>query len=267
MSFENILYAKQDHVAIITLNRADNLNAFHDGMLGEWSAAIEDAKRDGDIRVVIITGAGRGFCSGMDVKSALKDGSTGGMTPIAQRRTPLRYSVHQVPLALRNLEKPYIAAINGAAVGAGMDMASMADIRIASAQARFGMTYVKMGLAPGDGGCYYLPRIVGMQRALELIWTGRIFDAEEALAIGYVLKVVPHERLMDATLELSAQIAENAPIGVQLAKKLAYQAELLDVTRALDLSETALSICRSTEDSLEGPMAFVEKRKPQFKGR
>lgn len=267
MAFESIIYTKESHVATITLNRPDNFNAFHDPMLLEWADAIENAKRDDDVRVVIITGAGRGFCSGMDVRAAAGEGSPSGPSPIAERRFPLRYTIHQIPLALRNLEKPYIAAVNGAAVGAGMDMASMADIRIASDRAKFGMTYVKMGLAPGDGGCYYLPRIVGMQRALELIWTGRIFDAQEALHIGYVLKVVPHEQLMDATLELALQIAENAPIGVQLAKKLAYQAELLDVTRALDLSETALTICRSTQDSLEGPRAWTEKRKPEFKGR
>ena len=150
------------------------------------------------MRAVIVTGAGRGFCAGADLRggSGIGEGarSDGSPATAADRRNWLRDGVHYVPRAVQLLDKPYIAAVNGAAVGAGMDMASMADIRIASDSAKFAMSYVKVGLVPGDGGCYFLPRIVGMAKALELIWTGDFIDAEEALRIGYVSKVVPRRR-------------------------------------------------------------------------
>ena len=154
------------------------------------------AKLDPDVRVVIVTGAGRGFCSGADVRSFREREHTDG-NPVVDGRYWLQHSVHRVPLALRTLDKPYIAAVNGPAAGAGMDMASMADIRIASETAKFTMSYVNVGIVPGDGGCYYLPRIVGVARALDLIWTGRTMDAQEALQIGYVSQVVPPDQLME----------------------------------------------------------------------
>jgi 2-(1,2-epoxy-1,2-dihydrophenyl)acetyl-CoA isomerase len=178
MDYSSILYDVDDGVATITLNKPERLNAFDDEMLTEWANAINRADKDPEVRAVIITGAGRGFCSGMNVAA---EASGGGVlrtqSTVATRRHSLRDRVHPIPRALIQLEKPYIAAVNGAAAGAGMDMASMADVRFASTTARVGMTYVRMGLIPGDGGCYSLPRIVGMQRALDMIWTGKMITA------------------------------------------------------------------------------------------
>jgi 2-(1,2-epoxy-1,2-dihydrophenyl)acetyl-CoA isomerase len=165
------------------------------------------------------------------------------------------------------LDKPYIAALNGAAVGAGMDMASMADIRFAAEGARFGMAYVRMGIIPGDGGCYYLPRIVGVAKALELIWTGDLFTAEQALEWGYVSKVFPAEALMDETRAFARRLADGPAVAVQLAKRLVYRSLLAPEDAALDMAQNAMVIAQSTEDAKEGPRAFVEKRQPKFVGR
>ena len=185
----------------------------------------------------------------------------------ADRRNSLRYTVHRVPRALQLLDKPYVAAVNGAAVGAGMDMASMADIRFASDIARFGMAYVKMGIVPGDGGCFFLPRIVGLQKALESIWTGELFSADEALRIGYVLRVYPADELLKETQAFARRIAAGPAVAIQLAKRLVYRGLEVGLDQALDLAQSAMTIAQSTEDAREGPRAFVERRPPRFLGR
>ena len=268
MDFEEILYETADGVATITLNRPEKLNAFTSRMLEEWEAAIERARDDDDVRAVVITGSGRGFCAGMDVRQeASGDGVLRSESGPAQRRNSLRYSVHRVPRALHLLDKPYIAAVNGAAVGAGMDMASMADIRFAADTARFGMAYVRMGIIPGDGGCYFLPRLVGLQKALELIWTGQLFDAQEALRIGYVLRVYASDALLAETQAFARQLAEGPAVAIQLAKRLVYRSLETDLDHALDLAQSSMVIAQATEDAREGPRAFVEKRTPRFQGR
>ncbi|MCS7294094.1 MAG: enoyl-CoA hydratase-related protein [Dehalococcoidia bacterium] len=267
VEYRSILYDVQDGVAVITLNKPERLNAFDDEMLAEWHDAIVRSDRDRDVKVIVVTGAGRGFCSGMNVAAEAEGrGVLRSQQTIAERRQSLRNSVHPIPRALIQLEKPYIAAVNGPAVGAGMDMASMADIRFASRTARFGMTYVRMGLIPGDGGCWTLPRIVGIARALELIWTGRLFDAEEALAMGYVTAVFEPEELMPKTLEFAKQLAKGPATAIQLSKKLVYRSLNIGFDEHLDMAQLAMTIAQSTEDAKEGPRAFVEKREPQFKG-
>lgn len=267
MEFEQIIYEKKDGIATITLNRPERMNAFTPKMLDEWHAALHDAHLDDEVRVVIVTGAGRGFCTGADVRGGPVDGLMDRNRSLAENRNFLRDSVQRIPRLAALMEKPYIAAVNGAAVGAGMDMASMCDMRFAAETARFGMTYVRMGLIPGDGGCYYLPRIVGIARALDLIWTGRVFDAREALAMGYVSAVVPDDELMAYTREYALKLARGPAVAIQQAKRLLYRSLELDADAALDLAQQAMLICRSTEDAVEGPRAFAEKREPQFKGR
>jgi enoyl-CoA hydratase/carnithine racemase len=182
-----VLYQVEDAIATITLNRPERMNSFSPGLIEGWEAAIRRATDDDEVRVVVITGSGRAFCAGADLKaSGDANYAVAAERNAGERRNSLRHSVHRVPQALQYLDKPYIAAVNGPAVGAGMDMVSMADIRIASDQARFGMSYVNVGLIPGDGGAWLLPRIVGTATALELIWTGEIFGAERALELGYV---------------------------------------------------------------------------------
>ncbi len=287
MDFKEIIYDKSEGIATITLNRPERMNAFTDVMLKEWAAALEDARIDRDVRVVILTGNGRGFCAGADLRggTALGEGAWAGSpadshgppavgaatTPplptAADRRNWLRDGVHYVPRAVQLLDKPYIAAVNGAAVGAGMDMASMADLRIVSESSKFAMSYVKVGLIPGDGGCYLLPKIVGVAKALELIWTGDFFDGAEAVRIGYATKCVPANDLMSTTRELALRLANGPAVAMQLAKRLVYRGLTADWQEAFEQAGTAMSIAQSTEDAREGPRAFVENRPPKFQGR
>ena len=267
MEYEHILYDVADGIATITLYRPERLNAFDDLMLTEWLDAIERSDADGDVRAIILTGAGRGFCSGMDVAHEVSgEGVLQTQETVAERRHSLRNRVHPIPRALIQLEKPYIAAVNGAAVGAGMDMASMADIRFCSERARFGMAYVRMGLIPGDGGAWSLPRIVGTAKALELIWSGELIDAQEALRIGYVSAVHPPEELVERTREFALKIASGPATAIQLAKKLVYRSASLTFDEHLDFAQMAMTLAQSTEDAKEGPRAFTEKRPPNFKG-
>lgn len=270
MDFEQILYSVEDHIATITLNRPERMNAFTDVMIREWAEALTMARHDHDVRVVVVTGNGRGFCAGADLKSGSGIGETARRdTPpsAAERRNWLRDGVHQVPRAVQLLDKPYIAAVNGSAVGAGMDMASMADIRIASEHAKFAMSYVKVGLVPGDGGAYFLPRIVGVAKALELIWTGDFLSAQDALACGYVSKVVPADDLMSETRAFAKRLAEGPAVAMQLAKRLVYRGLNADWQEAFEQANTAMAIAQTTEDAREGPRAFAESRPPKFQGR
>jgi enoyl-CoA hydratase/carnithine racemase len=268
MEFEQVIYEKDDGLATITLNRPERMNAFTLQMIREWAQSLEDARTDRDVRAVIVTGAGRGFCAGADLRgdSALLAAGERPPSP-AERRNWLRESVHAVPRAVALLDKPYIAAVNGPAVGAGMDMASMCDIRIASDAARFSMAYVRMGIIPGDGGCYFLPRIVGIAKALELIWTGDFIDAQEALRLGYVSQVVSPDELMPMVRDFARRLAEGPAVAIQLAKRLVYRGLEATLPEALEAATQAMAIAQSTEDAREGPLAYVEKRPPKFKGR
>ncbi len=260
MAYQDIIYTVEDYIATITLNRAETLNAFTENMIDEWADAIEGAKKDKNVRVLVVTGAGRGFCSGMDVRGAAAREQE---APLYSRRNFMKFGVHKVPRALESFDKPYIAAINGPAAGAGMDMASMADIRIMSDKARVGMTYVNMGLFPGDAGCYFLPRIVGIAKALELIWSGKMIDAEEALRIGYVSQVVPHDKLAATTNEFCRQFTK-APVATQFAKRLLWRGMDMYRNINLEMAEMAMLINSTTPDTKEGPKAWVEKREPKW---
>ena len=268
MAYAAILYDVSDRIATITLNRPERMNAFSAPLLAEWADAIRRSQEDEGVRAVIVTGAGRAFCAGADLRAeGAEDRILQADLNPGERRNSLRYTVYRIPHALQSLDKPYIAAINGAAVGAGMDMASMADIRIASDRARFGMSYVNVGLVPGDGGAWLLPRLIGVQRALELIWSGEIFDAAEALRLGYLSRVVPHDDLLAETHAYAQRLAEGPPVAIQLAKRLVYRALDQSFMESLEAAQAAFTIAQSTEDAREGPLAFREKRKPVFHGR
>jgi 2-(1,2-epoxy-1,2-dihydrophenyl)acetyl-CoA isomerase len=268
VDFEQIIYEKADRIATIILNRPERMNAFTPTMINEWYAALLDAHTDPEVRVVILTGAGRGFCAGADVSGR---GPIGNLMnrdrSLVENRNFLRDGVQRIPRLVSIMEKPYIAAVNGPAAGAGMDMASMCDIRFAAEGARMGMTYVRMGLIPGDGGAYYLPRIVGMAKALDLIWTGRMMDAQEALEMGYVSAVVPGDELMSFTRAYAEKLVKGPSVAIQQAKRLAYRSQDATLDAALDLAAHAMFVAQSTEDALEGPRSFAEKREPEFKGR
>ncbi|MBM3945821.1 MAG: enoyl-CoA hydratase [SAR202 cluster bacterium] len=267
MEYQSLLYTVDEHVATITLNRPERMNAFDDLMVSEWADAIRSAQGDEGVRVVVVTGAGRAFCAGANLRPRAEGDVLREAAATAERRNSLRFSVHRVPQMLQYLDKPYIAAVNGAAVGAGMDMCSMADVRIASDHARFAMSYVNIGLIPGDGGAWLLPRLVGVQRALQLIWSGEMFDAQEALRMGYVARVVPGPSLMAETLAYAKGLADGPPVAIQMAKRLVYRGLDSSFLEGLEAAQAAMSIVQSTQDADEGRQAFREKRRPVFKGR
>ncbi len=265
MAYEEIIYDVSDYIATITFNRPQQLNTFSDVMLREVTEGLRAARYDENVRTVVLTGAGRAFCAGADVKQM---GATASATPTAwERRAYLKRNIHQIARLLCEYEKPVIASVNGAAIGAGCDISMMCDLRIAADTARFGETYVKVGIAPGNGGMWLLPRLVGLPRAMELILTGDIIDAQEAHRIGLVNKVVPADQLTEATREFAGKVAGGAPIAVQIAKMGILKGLEMTFPAALELAALSLGTTQTTQDHIEGSRAFAEKRKPNFQGR
>ena len=257
-----LLYDVKDKIATITLNRPDKLNAFTRDMLDGWQASLGKAQADDAVHVVIVTGAGRAFCSGGDV------GRMGQGEPSAlDGKNGLWEGVHRVPKQLEQMDKPVIAMVNGLAVGAGMGMCVMCDMRVAAESARFSTGYVRVGLVPGDGDTYFLPRLVGAAKALELLWTADFIEAPEAHRLGIVQRVVPDAQLKDTTYALARQIADGPQIPIRMIKRLVYQSLRLDLRTHLDLVSSHMSIVRQTADHKEGVAAFKEKRPPRFEGR
>ncbi|MGW6144834.1 enoyl-CoA hydratase/isomerase family protein [Streptomyces sp. NPDC055140] len=262
MSAEKDLdYTVVAHIATITLNRPHHKNAFTLEMVDAWAEALTRAEADPVVRVVVVTGAGGAFCAGVDLATFAER----ERTPAAEKQLMSR--VHQVAFAAEALTKPYIAVVNGAAVGAGMDMALMADIRIAGESARFCEGYVRVGLVPGDGGCWYLPRIVGTATALRLLWTADFVDADEALAIGLVTAVHPDTQLDSLAKEFATTLASRPPLAVQLIKRAVREGERHDLRTALDLIASHQAVMTSTDDSREAMEAFRAKRPGTYTGR
>ena len=264
MAYECLLYDVQDRIATLTLNRPERLNALGGTMRDDLYDAVTKSASDPNIGVLVITGAGRGFCSGGDVKSMNERDQSGQAQSAHERFAPLR---DRIILAMRDCQKPVIAAVNGAAAGAGMNLALACDMRIASTTAKFSQAFVKRGLHPDWGGTYFLPRIVGIAKTCELIFTGETIDAAEALRLGIVNAVVAPEELMAETCKLARKIAAGPPVAIQLAKRAIYHNQEVDLRAALEFETFAQGICKDTEDAKEGVKAFVEKRAPVFRGR
>lgn len=259
-----LTYEVRDKIATLTLNRPDKLNAFTADMIELWQKGLADAQADDGVNVVIVTGAGRAFCSGGDVGRMRRDGEA---PQALDGKNSLWEGVHRVPKQLEQMDKPVIAMVNGLAVGAGMGMCVMCDVRIAAESARFSTGYVKVGLVPGDGDTFFLPRLVGPAKALELLWTADFIEAPEAHRLGIVQRVVPDAQLKDVTYALARQIADGPQIPVRMIKRLVYQSLKLDLRTHLDLVSSHMSIVRQTADHAEGVAAFKEKRPPKFQGR
>lgn len=262
MNAAHVLYRLEGHSAVITLNRPEAKNAFSPEMIQLWQEYLKAAKADDRVRVIVLTGQGDTFCSGGDIR----DMAEGKLRSWVMKQF-LWEGVHRIVLALEDLDKPVIAAVNGAAMGAGMDMAIMCDLRVCSDRARFAESYILMGLVPGDGGAYFLPRLVGLSKALELLLTGDVIDAPEALRLGLVNRVVPHDLLMEQTLNLAEKVASRPPLALRLMKRAVYQAQTSSLRTHLDYISSQISLLSETEDHQEAARAFLEKRKPEFKGR
>ena len=259
-----VLYEQVDGIAILTLNQPDKLNALTDAMVEACVRHIGAARLDDAVRVLVLTGAGRGFCSGAD---------TGRMQSVAEAATPvsvktrLQNGLQRIPLALADFDKPVLAAINGVAAGAGMDLALMCDLRFAAASARFSESYAKLGLAPGAGGAWFLPRVVGTAKALELLWTADLINAEEALRIGLVQRVWPDDQLRAETLNFARRLAKAPPLSVRLIKRAVYEGLSMNLKTGLELVSAYLSIARTSNDHTEAVAAFRDKRDGNFTGR
>jgi 2-(1,2-epoxy-1,2-dihydrophenyl)acetyl-CoA isomerase len=262
--YKCLLYEVQDAVATLTLNRPERLNALGDTLRDDLHDAVLRAAGDSDIRAIVVTGAGKGFCSGGDVKAMNEAKEARAPRPVLEKVAPLR---DRVLIAMRDAPQPIIAAVNGPAAGAGMNLALACDIRLASTTARFGETFVKRGLHPDWGGTYFLPRIVGLAKAAELIFTGEMIDADEALRLGIVSAVHPPEDLLSRARALATKIASGPPIAIRLARRALYHNQDTDLRGALEFETFAQNICFETEDAREGIRAFVDKRPPSFRGR
>jgi len=264
MTYKCLLYELKDGVATLTLNRPERLNALGDTLRDDLQDAVTRASEDPDVRVMIITGAGKGFCSGGDVKAMSERKESGSGRPLMEKVAPGRDRTVQ---ALRDSPKPVIAAVNGAAAGAGMNLALCCDMRLASTAAKFSQAFVRRGLHPDWGGTYFLPRVIGTAKACELIFTGDVIDAQEALRLGIVSAVYPPEELLPAAHALARRIADGPPIAIRLAKRSIYHNLDCDLRQALEFETFAQNICFDTEDAAEGIKAFVEKRPPSFRGK
>lgn len=260
---EYLLSEVVDKVATIRLNRPEKLNAFTDDMITTWVERLEEYRTSDDVNVIVITGTGRAFSTGGDV-GKFADYAADTAADIKARLTE---NVQQLALKVQEIDKPVIAAVNGIATGGGVDVALMCDLRFAARSARFAETYVRMGLIPGAGGAYYLPRIVGTAKALELFWSCESVDAEQAERIGLVNRVFDDERLAEETQAFACNLARGAPLAVRLVKKIIYQGLTSDLRSALDLVASNMPVVRMSADHKEAVAAFREKREPVFTGR
>jgi enoyl-CoA hydratase/carnithine racemase len=258
----SIGYEVTGGVATVRLNRPERRNAFTFEMLHAWAAALDAAQDDSEVRAIVVTGAGGHFCAGADLDQL----AAVEPTPIARKRM-LTDDVHQVARAVKRLDKPLIAAIQGYAIGAGLDMALMCDLRLAGRSARLSEGYIKLGLVPGDGGCYFLPRIVGVSTALRMMWTGDFVEADEALRIGLVDQVTDDDDLPGEANELARRIASAPPVSVQMIKRATYQSMTTDLHTSLDLISSHMAIVQSTEDTAAAMAAFRGGTHASFRGR
>ena len=257
---------RDDAIETWTLDLPDQRNPISGAdMIDALVAAADRVNRDSTVRAVVLTGAGTAFSSGGNVKDMAERAGLFGHPPVDQR-TAYRDGIQRIPRALHACEVPLIAAVNGPAVGAGCDLALMCDLRIASTTAFFAESFVKLGIIPGDGGAYFLPRALGAARAAEMALTGDRVDAATALEWGLVSRVVEPDRLQPAALELARRVAANPPHAVRMAKKLLREAEGRSLDGVLELSAAYQAIAHQTADHHEAVAAMLEKRRPNFTG-
>jgi len=252
----HLKFSIADGIAKIVLDRPERKNAFTFEMIDAWIDALQRCRTDDAVKVVLVTGTGDAFCSGGDI---VEMGERLDHTP-EQRKSELFQRIERIPLALEDLDKPVIAVVNGVATGAGMDMALMCDIRYAAQSARFAETYVKVGLVPGAGGAHYLPRLVGVSKALELFLTGDFVDAQEALRLGLVNKVFPDGTLMQQAESIARRMAQAPPLTQRMTKRAIYQGMRNDLRTNLDLISSHYAVITSTQQHKDLVRAFIAAR-------
>ncbi|HUE81189.1 MAG TPA: enoyl-CoA hydratase-related protein [Pyrinomonadaceae bacterium] len=258
-SFETLLLEREDRIALVTINRPEKRNALNIKTREEGAALLDQLRDDDSVGVVVITGAGdKAFIAGADIAEFA------GRTAITQREVMMRRSLFT---AIDTFPKPIIAMINGYCLGGGCELALGCDIRVASENAMFGQPEINLGIIPGGGGTQRLTRLVGEGKAMELILTGEIIDAQTAFRIGLVNHVVPLDQLRTKTLDIAKRIAEKGPISLRLAKEAVKLASRTNLDEGLRREVDLFALCFSTEDKDEGVKAFLEKRKPEFKGK
>ncbi len=252
-------------VAVLTLNRPDRLNAMSHELLSDLHAALDDIKADRSVRVVILTGAGRGFCAGLDLQSGARVPGTEDLGSTQAGFATQQFIASLVP-KLRSMRQPVIAAVNGPAAGGGLALALASDVRLAAKSARFNVAFVRLGVSGCDiGVSWLLPRLIGASAAFELMLTGRIIPADEALRIHIVSRVVPDGQVLDAALEVADEIIANSPMGVWMTKEVMWsQLEIGSLQAGIDLENRTQIMCSTTGELAEAMAAFVEKRPAQF---
>jgi 2-(1,2-epoxy-1,2-dihydrophenyl)acetyl-CoA isomerase len=266
MDFSQIIYSKENRVATITLNRPEKLNAYSEVMVHEVIAALGEARDDGDIRAVILTGAGRGFCSGGDISRDFQYPAR-YQGHRMEAMLEMRENMHQLVTLLRRFDKPTIAAINGAAVAGGLTLALCCDFRLAAESAKLGDTSLKFALIPDEGGAYLFPKFMGLQNALKMSLFSEVYPANQAKELGLVTEVIPDAELMQTASEWAQRLAEGPPIAIRITKRMMYKQQTMDLENALEDAALAVMVTNYTDDVKEGTAAFHEKRKPNFKGR
>ena len=258
--YKTLIYEKEDHIGVLTINRPEKLNALSNELIEELGRLLVEVENDENLRVLVVTGAGdKAFVAGADIQELVERDALKGRR-VSQTR-------QRVFSRIENLTVPVIAAVNGYALGGGLELALACSVRIASEQAQFGAPEVKLGIIPGDGGTQRLPRLVGQGRAMEMILTGDFIDAQEAYRIGLVNKVVPRDELMEKTMELAKKIAKRPPLAVQYAKEAVNRSQEGGTFSGYALESYLHALTCTTEDKKEGVQAFLEKRKGSFKGR
>lgn len=259
MTMENLLIERRNQMLIVTINRPDRMNALDRTTLSEGAKFIKDLHFDNETRVVILTGTGnKAFCAGADLKE--REGMSMG-----EVRKYIR-TIRNTFTDIENLPMPVICAINGIALGGGLELALACDIRIASENAKLGLTEVTLGIIPGGGGTQRLPRLIGRGKAKEMLLLGQRISAQEALDIGLINRIAAEDKLMDAAIEMAEKIVNNPPIAVQQAKIAVNHGMEVDLAEGLEIESESYEVCIPTKDRLEALAAFKEKRKPVFKG-
>ena len=261
--FEDLLVEKKKQTLWVTLNRPDASNAYSTGMVKALVEVLKFADIDNEIRTIVITGAGKNFCAGGDVKAMKgKSGMFAGESN--ELREAYQAGIQQIPLTFSQLKTPVIAMVNGAAVGAGCDLAAMCDLRVASEEASFAETFAKVGLVPGDGGAFFLTRLIGFGKAMEMFLTCKMISATEALKIGLVNQVVLPQELKNKTEELADHLATLPPIALQMTKKAVIHAYQHDLNSHLELMAAYQGITQRSSDHFKALDGMIEKKRPTF---